>query len=131
MASTGEKVLQLRRSLGLSIRGLAKRADVSPAYLSRIEQGDANPTVAILGRIAAALGVAVDELLDASSPPHREEPMPNSLKRFIENNRTRFPELDDPDWRKTLAGVRLRGKYPENDKEWLNIFTIMKTALED
>lgn len=131
MFSTGDRIQQLRRSLGLSIRALAKRADVSVAYLSKLEQGDANPTVAILGKIAAALGVPVDDLLDSSPPPRHEEPMPESLKRFIENYREKFSELDDLDWQKTLAGVRLRGKYPETDNDWLVIFTGMKSALEE
>lgn len=131
MTSTGDRIQQLRRSLGLSIRALAKRADVSVAYLSKLEQGDANPTIAILAKIAGALGVSVDDLLESSPPPRLDEPMPASLERFIENYKEAFSELNELDWQRALAGVRLRGKYPDTDNDWLAIFTSMKNALEE
>lgn len=131
MTSTGAKIQQLRQSLGLSIRALAKRADVSVAYLSKLEKGEANPTIGLLGKISDALGVPVDDLLESTSPPRVEEPMPESLAHFIASFHQAFPELKQSDWQKALAGVRLRGKYPETDNDWLAIFTSMKNALEE
>lgn len=131
VTTTGAKVQQLRRSLGLSIRGLAKQADVSVAYLSKIEKGDANPTVGLLSKLADALGVPVDDLLESSTAPQAERPLPPSLQRFIESTRDKYPELNQGDWQKVLADVRFRGKYPETDKDWLAIFISMKNAMEE
>ncbi|MEW9079214.1 helix-turn-helix domain-containing protein [Terrisporobacter glycolicus] len=51
----GEKIAQYRKSKGLSIRELAKMAEVTPSLLSQIERGLANPSVNSLKSIANAL----------------------------------------------------------------------------
>ena len=51
----GEKIAQYRKSKDLSIRELAKMADVTPSLLSQIERGLANPSVNSLKSIANAL----------------------------------------------------------------------------
>lgn len=51
----GEKIAQYRKNKGLSIRDLAKLAEVTPSLLSQIERGLANPSVNSLKSIANAL----------------------------------------------------------------------------
>ena len=51
----GEKIAQYRKRKGLSIRELAKLANVTPSLLSQIERGLANPSVNSLKSIANAL----------------------------------------------------------------------------
>ena len=51
----GEKIAQYRKSKDLSIRELAKMAEVTPSLLSQIERGLANPSVNSLKSIANAL----------------------------------------------------------------------------
>lgn len=51
----GEKIAQYRKSRDLSIRDLAKLAEVTPSLLSQIERGLANPSVNSLKSIANAL----------------------------------------------------------------------------
>ena len=53
----------LRQQQQLSLGGLAERSGVSKAMISRIERGESSPTAALLGRLAAALGVTLAELL--------------------------------------------------------------------
>jgi transcriptional regulator with XRE-family HTH domain len=42
---------------------LAKKADISTAYLSQIENGKRNPTVNTMKAIAAILGIDIEFLL--------------------------------------------------------------------
>ena len=58
-------VRSLRVARGLSQEELAVDAGVAAPYLSRIENGSVNPTVAVLDRLARALDVEVDLLLRA------------------------------------------------------------------
>lgn len=51
----GEKIAKYRKSKDLSIRELAKMAEVTPSLLSQIERGLANPSVNSLKSIANAL----------------------------------------------------------------------------
>jgi putative DNA methylase len=52
-----------RGQLGLSLRSVATRCSVDPAYLSRVESGAAPPSDALLGSLAEVLSVPADELM--------------------------------------------------------------------
>jgi transcriptional regulator with XRE-family HTH domain len=68
----GARLKELRLSAGLSLRELARQADVSPSLVSQIENGKSRPSVSTLYSFARLLNVPVDELFDAESPA--EEP---------------------------------------------------------
>jgi ribosome-binding protein aMBF1 (putative translation factor) len=48
-----------RRTLGLSVPGLAQRADMTADEIECIEEGGTEPTIALLRRLAAALDADV------------------------------------------------------------------------
>lgn len=60
----GRKVRSLRESRGLSLKLLAERAGVSESFVSQIERGVANPSVASLRRLAEALDASVGSLFE-------------------------------------------------------------------
>lgn len=62
-ALVGRNVRRLRASAGLSQESLASLAGLHRTYLSSIERGERNLTVANIYRIAAALGVDPRDLL--------------------------------------------------------------------
>jgi len=64
----GAALQALRSSRGLSLDDLSKRAGVSKSMLSQIERNQANPTVAVVWRLASALGVELAELLEGARP---------------------------------------------------------------
>jgi transcriptional regulator with XRE-family HTH domain len=59
----GLNLQRLRRSKDLSQEELADRAKIHQTYLSGVERGKRNPSLLVLGRIAQALGVDVEELV--------------------------------------------------------------------
>jgi transcriptional regulator with XRE-family HTH domain len=61
-AGLGRRVRELRREHQLSAHEVAQRAGVSPAYLSRLENGKVSPTVATLTRVVQAMGESVGAL---------------------------------------------------------------------
>jgi transcriptional regulator with XRE-family HTH domain len=61
--SVGAALSALRQSEGLSLDALARQSGVSKSMLSQIERDRTNPTVAVVWRLAQALGVEVAELL--------------------------------------------------------------------
>lgn len=52
-----------RQSRKWSIADLASRASVSRATISKIERGESSPTALILGRLSAAFGLTMSQLL--------------------------------------------------------------------
>ena len=59
----GATLQNLRQAQGLSLDELSRRAGVSKSMLSQIERNQANPTVAVVWRLANALRVELGELL--------------------------------------------------------------------
>ena len=54
---------ELRRSRGLSAAALSELSGVSRTMVSRIENGDVQPTASLLGRLSAAFGITLSELI--------------------------------------------------------------------
>ena len=46
-----------REAAGMTQSALAERAQVSQAYIAKLERGDANPTIGHLGRLLACMGL--------------------------------------------------------------------------
>jgi anti-sigma regulatory factor (Ser/Thr protein kinase)/DNA-binding Xre family transcriptional regulator len=79
----GSKLKEIRRLKGMSLRGLAKRVDVSASFLSQVEQGKCQPSLETLSKIATALGVKADYLLREEQKIGKEVVevrVPNHLK---------------------------------------------------
>ena len=52
----GAVIRSLRTSYGLTQQELARRSGMKPANLCRLENGNGNPSVATLSKIASGLG---------------------------------------------------------------------------
>jgi DNA-binding XRE family transcriptional regulator len=60
----GENLIRVwREHRGLTVKSLAEKAGIAPAYLSQIETGKRDGTVSTIKKLAAALGVTVDDLV--------------------------------------------------------------------
>jgi transcriptional regulator with XRE-family HTH domain len=62
METLARSVARLRRASGLTLTTVAAEAGLSPAYVSQIESGLANPTLRTLALIAKGLGCGVGDL---------------------------------------------------------------------
>jgi len=61
------KIRWLRRRKHLTLAGLAKRCGCTTGLLSKIESGKSNPSLAILNKIAVALGFSLADLMAGES----------------------------------------------------------------
>ena len=73
------KMRSLREKNNLSINQLARITDISPATLSRIERGILNPSWHTADKIAAALGVPLEEIFPQFA--NRKSPLPKVAQR--------------------------------------------------
>lgn len=67
--AVSDRIKSWRKSQKLSLDALSRRAGVSKGMLVEIEKGAANPSIAILCKIAAALGVSVADIVSISHAP--------------------------------------------------------------
>ncbi len=74
-----------RQDIGLTQEQAAAKAGVSQAYLSKLESGEANPTIGQVGKLLAAWGlrlnVSVGPLLDGAETRGTEEDSPVQYER--------------------------------------------------
>jgi putative DNA methylase len=78
--SLPEILRQAREHAGLSLRALARRCTVDPAYLSRVERGIVPPSEQLLANLSQSLPLALPELL------LRAGRIPSEMQRSILTN---------------------------------------------
>ena len=59
----GQNMKRIRAKKKMSQGDIARALEVDRGYISNIENGKKNPTIATVAKIANALGVSADELL--------------------------------------------------------------------
>lgn len=98
----GDRLQRLRQERRLSQRRLAQLADVTPAYVSKIESGERQPSLSVVRALAGALGVSAsyletgseqDTRLDAARLVYALENCLSALERAAEIARRGLGEL--------------------------------------
>lgn len=69
----GRRLRHVRRRSGLTLEVLATRVERSAPYLSQIENGKRIPNLDLAARLAAGVGVPLEELLIPEAPDRRSE----------------------------------------------------------
>jgi transcriptional regulator with XRE-family HTH domain len=77
-ALVARNLRRLRVARGLSQEVLAVDAGIDRTYVSRLERGLENPTVAVLEKVAHALEA---EIVDLFEVPQADEPPPQLLRK--------------------------------------------------
>ncbi|WP_215542258.1 helix-turn-helix domain-containing protein [Amycolatopsis sp. CA-230715] len=95
-AALAATVQSARLARDLSANGLAERSGVSRAMIGKIERGEAQPTAALLGRLSAALGMTLSELVARAEGGER---------RLVR-------AADQPTWTDPVSGYRRRAVSP-------------------
>jgi transcriptional regulator with XRE-family HTH domain len=87
--SFGQILREKRIAKGYSLRRFAELVEVSPTYLSQVEQGkvESPPTVERLNRMADVLGENRDEFVSLAGR------VPEDLPRIIQSHPDTIPEL--------------------------------------
>ncbi|MGD0229831.1 MAG: helix-turn-helix transcriptional regulator [Syntrophorhabdales bacterium] len=65
----GKQIKTLRQARGMSQEELSEKISINSKYLSAIERGKANPTLAVLIRLADSLKVGVPDLFNYALEP--------------------------------------------------------------
>ncbi|ANE46265.1 transcriptional regulator [Paenibacillus swuensis] len=100
----GQRIKNYRLSKKLSLSELAERAGVAKSYLSNMERDiQTNPSIQFLEKIADALDVTVDDLLNPIQKPESSEVDPDM----------------DPQWYELVREAMNSGISKEQFKEFL------------
>ncbi len=81
LARIGARLAAARRAHGLTLAAAAARSGLSPAYVSQIETGAANPTVRALASLAAAVDSDLGQTMSADAA-RAAQPEPGAFSAY-------------------------------------------------
>ena len=91
MAQTiGKRIMENRKRLGLTQDALAERLGVTAQAVSKWENDQSCPDIATLPKLAALLGISVDNLLGCETPAKEAEVVTEPEKNNTANNKWEF-----------------------------------------
>lgn len=99
-AAVGPRLRRLREHKGLTGRQVAEFAGLTPAYLSRLENGKVSPTVTTLAKLLAAIGETMATLYQ--DPPGPPTPVVRRAERHLMRSRGVLDSQVTPGWAKRL-----------------------------
>ncbi len=59
----GDNIKRIRTEKGMTQGDLCRKLELDRSYMSNVENGNKNPTLATIEKIAKALGVSIEELM--------------------------------------------------------------------
>jgi len=80
MVKIGNRIVELRKKKGWSQTDLAKEVDASREAIGKYERDESQPSVETAKKIADALGVTLDYLVDEDALPTFDKKTVNRLK---------------------------------------------------
>ncbi|MDR6548976.1 helix-turn-helix transcriptional regulator [Paenibacillus qinlingensis] len=122
-----DKLRDMRKMKGFTIRELADRSGVSAAYISQLENGNRGiPSPDVLMKLSEGLNTSYSELMDiagyleSSQVNQQFESNPVNLRRFLRENELMFDGFiltpEDKEWVERMLTV-LFWKDRQSNKE--------------
>jgi len=126
----GDRIRELRRNKGETLKATSEGTDLSVSYLSDIERGRTNPSLHTLETLANHFGITVTDLLSGVefAGVKTENALPPGLADLL--NDDEFGEEIDDSWVELLTKINLKGKRPQTKLQWLELYLSLKRILE-
>jgi XRE family transcriptional regulator, regulator of sulfur utilization len=96
----GQSIRSLRNMKGWTQQELGEHADVNYKFVGEIERGQQNPSFAVLAKIAAALGVELQELFRFEQEAMDRKDVENHINAILHS-------LPDEDLGQVLSVLRV------------------------
>ena len=126
----GDRLRELRKSKGETLKVTSEGTGLSVSYLSDIERGRTNPALQKLKVLAAHFDISVADLLHGVEFAGKQtsQALPPGLSELINDEEWAY-EIDEG-WVELLAKIDLRGARPQTKKQWLELYLSLKRILE-
>jgi transcriptional regulator with XRE-family HTH domain len=129
--SLSQRLRSLRNARGWTLDELAQRADLSKSYLSRLEDGDRQPSIAALLSLAQAHGVPLASLFASSNVKASCAVVRNAEAVFQDGNGLKYSLLSQPSRSANMQPIRVivsaersgDEMYEHDGEEWLYVLS--------
>lgn len=96
----GEQIKNYRINLGMTQNQVAKELDVTPGYISNVENGRTAMSLKLLIYYSKLMGITLDELVGKLEPEYQKSAIDNALWDAIKT-------LDDEQKEKLLTTIKI------------------------
>ena len=93
LIEVGNRVFQLRKTLGLTQEKLAELADISVQFLVQIEHGQKTMKIGTLRKLCSALSVSADYLINGTEDFSYSAEINSLLSQLSDNNRAKAVKM--------------------------------------
>lgn len=129
LVKVGERLRRLRKERGWKLEDLAERTNLSRAYLSRLENGERQPSLSALLHVAQAYGVAFSSLFEPEPDLESGVIIRAAETPMRRGNALSYASLSRGSWafnlhpiRIVLPGEREEGEvYQHEGEQWLYV----------
>jgi len=126
----GQRIRELRKRMGETLKETSAGTGLSVSYLSDIERSRTNPSLQTLEILASHFNITVADLLFGVdfAGERTKNSLPPGLTELL-NDKEYRDEIDDA-WIDLLAKINLRGKRPQTKRQWMELYLSLKRILE-
>lgn len=107
----GARIRALRKRHGLTQEEMEEKCDLHWTYIGGLERGERNPTLTTMQRVAAGLGVGLNQLIDARSFPRPQSDEESKEARLLRLIRKKGGDSVDLATKVIREVVRWRDRY--------------------
>lgn len=121
-----DRLKEVRKTKGLTLLQVKDRTGLSVSYLSDLERGrTSNPTLDTMEKLAACYGMNLPDFVAGVEGwgETTSASLPSGLKTLVEKGEI------DTGWAQDLSRLEFRGKRPQTEEEWREIFYYMRRMM--
>ncbi len=121
----GERLREVRRARKRTLLQVAEATQLSVSYLSDLERGRTNPSIATLERLAGCYEVPLGDLLSSVDAPGTSslDGLAPGLLELVRSGRINEADARD------LNRVELRGKRPQTEEDWYQLYLYLTSLM--
>ncbi len=121
----GERLREVRRARKRTLLQVAEATQLSVSYLSDLERGRTNPSIATLERLAGCYEVPLGDLLSSVDAPGTSslDGLAPGLLELVRSGRINEADARD------LNRIELRGKRPQTEEDWYQLYLYLTSLM--
>ena len=126
----GQRIRELRKQKGETLKDTSKETELSVSYLSDIERDRTKPSLKTLETLAKHFDITVADLLSGVdfAGSQTDNALPPGLIDLLIDAEYR-DEIDEA-WKELLMKINLRGNRPQTKKQWLELYLSLNRILD-
>lgn len=122
-----DRLKEIRKARELTLLQVKERTGLSVSYLSDLERGrTSNPTLDTMEKLAGCYGLTLPDLVAGVEGwgEATTESLPPGLSELLASGEI------DMGWAQDLSRLEFRGKRPQTEEEWREIFYYMRRMMK-